>query len=89
MNKTDMKRLDGILHGLTKLQEQLSDYREKLEEIVSSEEEKYDNLSESQQEAEKGEQIQEGIGTLESICEYITDAESYLSNALDDLGEFA
>lgn len=69
MNKLRKKSIESIFNKLT-------EFKERLESIREEEQEAFDNLSESSQEGEKGEAMNEAIdlldnavSDLETVCE--------------------
>jgi len=71
MNKSRQNKLDKLIS-------QLESIKEKLEEIKFDEQEYFDNLSDNQQDSEKGESSQNAIDQME-------DAISYFENIIDPI----
>ncbi len=71
MNKSRQSKLDKLIA-------QLEVIKEKLENIQAEEQEYFDNLTENQQDSEKGESSQNAIDQME-------DALSYFENIIDPI----
>lgn len=69
MNRIRRKSLKAILGQMDELSTVLETVKEALQDVLNEEQEAYDNLPEGLQEADRGQQMQEYIETLEGVVD--------------------
>lgn len=69
MNRIRRKSLKAILGQMDELSTVLETVKEALQDVLNEEQEAYDNLPEGPQEADRGQQMQEYIETLEGVVD--------------------
>lgn len=69
MNRIRRKSLKAILGQMDELSTVLETVKEALQDVLNEEQEAYDNLPERLQEADRGQQMQEYIETLEGVVD--------------------
>lgn len=69
MNRIRRKSLRTILGQMDDLSTVLETVKEALQDVLNEEQEAYDNLPEGLQEADRGQQMQEYIETLEGVVD--------------------
>lgn len=69
MNRIRRKSLKDILGQMDELSTVLETVKEALQDVLNEEQEAYDNLPEGLQEADRGQQMQEYIETLEGVVD--------------------
>lgn len=67
---------------IRKIKDELDDITYRLEELIEEEQTAFDNLPESIQTSEKGEIMEENVGTLQMACDEIGNVALDLENFL-------
>ena len=88
MNRERRKTLKTAIEKMDELTSIAEEAMEILQGVLDEEQEAFDNLPESLQEAERGQQMQEYIETLEGVIDSLTDIGiEDLQNTIEEIVE--
>lgn len=88
MNRIRRKSLKAILGQMGELSTVLETVKEALQDVLNEEQEAYDNLPERLQEADRGQQMQEYIETLEGVVDSLGELDiEDLYGAVEEIAE--